>query len=133
MILNNGTLHCALYFVCRVHFEDIQCFNTFINWDKCVIQLHRLIQPLNNFFYHASHSPHLNICHQHELAALFITFIKHLISQARAFQVSVSKSPQMKLGIFNERILNYESLDRTINFLWVLLFWVSSKIGSGFP
>ena len=35
------------------------------NLDKCVLPLHRLIQPLNTFFYHVS---------QRELATLFINF-----------------------------------------------------------
>ena len=38
-----------------------------------------LIQPLITFF--------IIICHQRELATLFSTIIKHLISQTRAFQI----------------------------------------------
>ena len=49
-------------------------------------------------FYHVSYQSHLKICHQHKLATLFITLIKHLISQTRAFQVLVSGSPKRNLN-----------------------------------
>ena len=58
-------------------------------------------------FYHVSYQSHLKICHQHKLATLFITLIKHLISQTRAFQGLVFGSPKWNLngktqGIFKE-------------------------------
>ena len=45
-------------------------------------------------FCHVSHLSHLKICHQHKLATLFITLIKHLIHFSdKVFQVLVPESP----------------------------------------
>ena len=56
-------------------------------------------------FYHVSHKPHLKICHQHKFANLLITLMKHLISQTRAFQVLVSRSPKRNLNWKTQGIL----------------------------
>lgn len=93
----------TLFLRCLVNFNtSVQCINTLFNLDKCLLQLHRLIQLLNTFFIMSTTSCTSKLFTNKNSASI-ITLIKQLISKSRTFQVLISRNTKWNF----KRILNY--------------------------